>query len=60
MKKTTKWSKCFIIQVKDDDGWRTVSKDPMTELQAIRLAVQTQFLRQYIDKNSIRIQKMSA
>jgi hypothetical protein len=57
MKKITKWTKCYIIQVKDDDGWRTVSKDPLTQLQAVRLIVQTQFLRNYFDANNVRIQQ---
>lgn len=57
MKKITKWTKCYIIQVKDDDGWRTVSKDPLTQLQAVRLVVQTQFLRNYFDANNVRIQQ---
>jgi hypothetical protein len=60
MKKLTKWSKCFVIQVKEDTGWRTVSKEPLTELQAVKLAVQTQFLRQYLDSNSLRIQRITA
>lgn len=57
MKTTNKWTKCYIIQVKDDNGWRTVSKDPLTQLQAVRLAVQTKFLRVYMDSNNLRIQQ---
>jgi hypothetical protein len=57
MKRINKWTKCYIIQVKDDEGWRTVSKDPLTQLQAVRLAVQTNFLRRYMESNNLRIQQ---
>lgn len=57
MKKITKWTKCYTIQVKDNEGWRTVSREPLTQLQAVRLIVQTQFLRNYFDSNNVRIQQ---
>jgi len=57
MKRITKWTKCYIIQVNDGEGWRTVSKDPLTQLQAVRLVVQTQFLRRYFDTNNVRVQQ---
>jgi len=54
----TKWSKCYIIEVKDNDTWRVISREAHTQLQAVRLVVQTQFVRRYLDKNSVRIRQL--
>ena len=54
----TKWSKCYIIEVKENDAWRVISKEAHTQLQAVRLVVQTQFVRRYLDKNSVRIRQL--
>jgi hypothetical protein len=54
MKKVTKWTKCFVVQVLEDGDWKTMTK-PVTELQAIRLMVQERILRRYHDRFEARV-----
>ena len=54
MKKVTKWTKCFVVQVQEDGDWKTMTK-PVTELQAIRLMLQERILRRFYDRFEARV-----
>ena len=49
-----KWTKCFVVQVFEDDKWKTMTR-PMTEMQAIRLSLTERILRRFYDMNALRI-----
>ena len=53
MKKVTKWTKCFVVEV--FDGTWKVKTEPMTQLQAIRLMLSERILRRFYDTNMARV-----
>jgi len=50
--------KQHIIQIQENGEWRTVSRYPMTYLQAIRLMLQDRILRRFYDRNEARVVQM--
>lgn len=56
MQKITKWTKCFVVQIQENDQWKTVTK-PVTELQAIRLMLEQRILRSFYERNQARVAK---
>jgi intein-encoded DNA endonuclease-like protein len=58
MKKITKWTKCFVVEIQNEGQWKIMTK-PVTELQAIRLMLQERILRRFYDRNEARVIKVS-
>jgi hypothetical protein len=54
MQKITKWTKCFVVQIYQDNEWVTKTK-PITELQAIRFMLQDSFLNKFYKRNEARV-----
>lgn len=54
MKKVTKWTKCFVVQIQENGTWKTMTQ-PITELQAIRMMLQERILRRFYDRNEARV-----
>jgi hypothetical protein len=54
MKKVTKWTKCFVVQIQENGNWKTMTQ-PVTELQAIRLMLQQRILRHFYERNEARV-----
>jgi hypothetical protein len=54
MKKVTKWTRCFVVQVQEDGNWKTMTK-PVTYLQAVRFMLQERILRRFYDRNEARV-----
>ena len=54
MKKITKWTKCFVVQIQENGTWKTMTQ-PVTELQAIRLMLQQRILRHFYERNEARV-----
>lgn len=59
MPKTTKWTKCFVVEIFENDNWKTMTK-PMTELQAVRLMLTERILRRFYDLNQARVVQQTA
>ena len=57
MKKVTKWTKCFVVQIQEDGNWKTMTQ-PVTELQAIRLMLQQRILRHFYERNEARVSQL--
>ena len=54
MKKTTKWTKCFVVEIFENGLWR-IATSPMTELQAMRLMLTQRILRRFYDIDMARV-----
>jgi hypothetical protein len=54
MKKVTKWTKCFVVEIFENGFWRTMTR-PMTELQAMRLMLTERILRRFYDIKMARV-----
>jgi len=54
MKKITKWTKCYVVQVQEDGNWKDMTT-PLTERQAVRLMLQDRILRRFYDRNEARV-----
>lgn len=59
MTKTTKWTKCFVVQIREGGDWKTMTQ-PITELQATRLMLQERILRRFYDRNEARVTQQTA
>ena len=57
MKKVTKWTKCFVVQIQENGAWKTMTH-PITELQAIRMMLQQRILRHFYERNEARVVKL--
>lgn len=57
MKKVTKWTKCFVVQIQENGNWKTMTQ-PVTELQAIRLMLQQRILRHFYERNEARVMQL--
>jgi hypothetical protein len=57
MQKTTKWTKCFVVEVFENGFWKTMTR-PMTELQAMRLMLTDRILCRFYDINKARVVKV--
>ena len=57
MKKVTKWTKCFVVQIQENGNWKTMTQ-PVTELQAIRLMLQQRILRHFYERNEPRVSQL--
>ena len=54
MKKISKWTKCYVVQVQEGGDWKTMTK-PVTELQAIRMMLNERILRRFYDRDEARV-----
>jgi hypothetical protein len=50
--------KDHIIQIQEDGEWKTISRYPITYLQAVRLLVQDRILKRFHERNEARIVKV--
>lgn len=57
MKKVTKWSKSFVVQIYQDGEWVTKTK-AVTELQAIRLMLENRFLHSFYERKKARVTQL--
>ena len=54
----SKMKKDHIIQIQEDGEWKTISRYPITYLQAVRLLVQDRILKRFHERNEARIVKV--
>jgi hypothetical protein len=50
--------KDHIIQIQENGEWKTISRYPITYLQAVRLLVQDRILKRFHERNEARIVKV--